>query len=256
MGLRVLAFTQKFAEQRICCQRQKYSPGTLVSGDESFMRLFTGVLWRGSVKTWERYSQLSHLLFTEVYEINNMQRVCKSSCWKPQHTFDVGNRQKMTDMGSKRTTSKCIATALVCQLCWDSCYIYTKTGRGGLEIRSDHWTLQNWQQPWVRCSLQCESKQEAQLLLGDRATGKHAKDCWNKRGNDQLGWNDLQMYFKVIKSGTNWKLAYDFLLVVYSNFCRHTPFLRNLMWNCPMTYKYAQGHWQSYHLKTVVWPCM
>ena len=27
------------------------------------------------------------------------------------------------------------------------------------------------------------------------------------------------MYFKVIKSGTNRKLVYDFLLVVYSNFC-------------------------------------
>jgi len=26
------------------------------------------------------------------------------------------------------------------------------------------------------------------------------------------------MYFKVIKSGTNWKLVYAFLLVVYSNF--------------------------------------
>jgi len=34
--------------------------------------------------------------------------------------------------------------------------------------------------------------------------------------------NDLQMYFKVIKSGTNRKLVYDFLLVVYSNFCRIT----------------------------------
>ena len=33
------------------------------------------------------------------------------------------------------------------------------------------------------------------------------------------------MYFKVIKSGTNRKLVYDFLLVVYSNFCRIThPF--------------------------------
>ena len=41
--------------------------------------------------------------------------------------------------------------------------------------------------------------QEAQLLLGDRAMRKHAKDCWNGRGNDNLGWNDLQMYFKVIK---------------------------------------------------------
>ena len=35
------------------------------------------------------------------------------------------------------------------------------------------------------------------------------------------------MYFKVIKSGTNRKLVYDFILVVYSNFCRslsHTVF--------------------------------
>jgi len=67
-----------------------------------------------------------------------------------------------------------------------------------------------------------QNKQEAQLLLGDRAARKHAKDCWNGRGNDNLGWNELQMYFKVIKSGTNRKLVYDFLLVVYSNFCRIT----------------------------------
>jgi len=53
---------------------------------------------------------------------------------------------------------------------------------------------------------------EAQLLLGYRATRKHAKDSWNGHGNDNLGWNDIQMYFKVIKSGTNRKLPY------------HTPF--------------------------------
>jgi len=67
-----------------------------------------------------------------------------------------------------------------------------------------------------------ELLQEAQLLLGDRATRKHAKDSWNRRANDNLGWNDLQMHFKVIKSGTNRKLVYDFLLVVYSNFYRIT----------------------------------
>jgi len=33
-----------------------------------------------------------------------------------------------------------------------------------------------------------KDKQEAQLLLGDRATRKHAKDSWNGRGNDNLGW--------------------------------------------------------------------
>ena len=70
--------------------------------------------------------------------------------------------------------------------------------------------------------------QEAQLLLGDRATWKHAKDCWNGRGNDKLGWNDLQMDFKVIKSGTNRKLVHDFLLVIYSNFCRITHRLREI----------------------------
>jgi len=59
-------------------------------------------------------------------------------------------------------------------------------------------------------------------MLGDRATRKHAKDCWNGCGNDNLRWNDLHMYFKVIKSGTNRKLVYDFLSVVYSNFCRIT----------------------------------
>jgi len=32
-----------------------------------------------------------------------------------------------------------------------------------------------------------ECKQEAQLLLGDRATRKHAKDSCNGRGNDNLG---------------------------------------------------------------------
>jgi len=66
------------------------------------------------------------------------------------------------------------------------------------------------------------SNRKLQLLLGDHATRKHAKDCWNGRGNDNLGWNDLQMYFKVIESGINRKLMYDFLLVVYSNFCRIT----------------------------------
>jgi len=52
-----------------------------------------------------------------------------------------------------------------------------------------------------------------------------AKACqgllkWTWKWQPRL--NDLQMYFKVIKSGTNRKLMYDFLLVVYSNFCRIT----------------------------------
>jgi len=75
--------------------------------------------------------------------------------------------------------------------------------------------------------------------LWDRATRKPAKDCWNWREHDNLGWNDLQMYFKVMKSGTHRKLVYDFLLVVYSNFCRITHrFLRNLMWNSLITFNW------------------
>ena len=97
--------------------------------------------------------------------------------------------------------------------------------------------------------------QEAQLLLGDRATRKHAKDSWNGRRNNNLGWNDLQMYFKVIKSGTNRKLVYDFLLVVYSNFCRITHRFWEIWcetvqwpWNMPkvidscVTWKLSCGH--------------
>ena len=86
-----------------------------------------------------------------------------------------------------------------------------------------------------------ECRQEAQLLVGDRATRKPAKDCWkfwNGRGNDNLGWNDLQMYFKVINIGTNRKLVYDFLLVVYSNFSRR-----------PITHRF----WEIW-CETVQWP--
>ena len=36
------------------------------------------------------------------------------------------------------------------------------------------------------------------------------------------------MSFRVIKSGTNRKLVYDFLLVVYSNFCRIMHYLREI----------------------------
>ena len=40
------------------------------------------------------------------------------------------------------------------------------------------------------------------------------------RGNENIGWNDLQMSFNVIKRGTSRKLVYELLLLVYSNFRR------------------------------------
>jgi len=63
------------------------------------------------------------------------------------------------------------------------------------------------------------------------------------------------MYFKVIKNGTNRKLVYDFLLVVYSNFCRITHCFWEIWcetvqwpWNMPkvidscITWKLSCGH--------------
>jgi len=96
--------------------------------------------------------------------------------------------------------------------------------------------------------------QEAQLLLRDRATRKHAKDSWNGRWNDtKAEWPSNVL--KVIKSGTNRKLAYDFLLVVYSNFCRITHVFWEIWcetvqwpWNMPkvidscITWKLSCGH--------------
>ena len=92
-------------------------------------------------------------------------------------------------------------------------------------------------------------------MLADRATRKHAKDSWNGCGNDNLGWNDLQMYLKVIKSGINRKLVYDFPLVVYRNFCRITHRFWEIWcetvqwpWNMPkvidscITWKLSCGH--------------
>jgi len=44
---------RKLAELPIYCQRQKCSPGNVVSDSIRFMQIFAGVRWRGGVK-WER----------------------------------------------------------------------------------------------------------------------------------------------------------------------------------------------------------
>jgi len=43
---------RKLAELPIYCQRQKCSPGNVVSGSIRFMQIFVGVRWRGGVR-WE-----------------------------------------------------------------------------------------------------------------------------------------------------------------------------------------------------------
>jgi len=50
-------------------------------------------------RTGELYLQISHLLFAEVYKINNVQEYLINCCYlKSKHIFDVRSRQKMTDM--------------------------------------------------------------------------------------------------------------------------------------------------------------
>jgi len=63
---------RKFAELHIYCQRQKCSPGNVVSGSIRFMQIFAGVCWRGVVK-WEcgrwkwRFSIHSFTVFWTFY---------------------------------------------------------------------------------------------------------------------------------------------------------------------------------------------
>jgi len=61
-----------FAELPIYCQRQKCSPGNVVSGSVRFMQIFADVPWGGGVK-WElgrwkwRFSLLSFTVFQTFY---------------------------------------------------------------------------------------------------------------------------------------------------------------------------------------------
>jgi len=63
---------RKFAELHIYCQRQKCSPGIVVSGSIRFMQIFAGVRWRWGVE-WEcgswkwRFSLLSFTVFQIFY---------------------------------------------------------------------------------------------------------------------------------------------------------------------------------------------
>jgi len=141
-------------------------------------------------------------------------------------------RKKLTEGDSEEVCSK------ISIECWRSVEQRPSCGDKSVEWL---WEVENivckrQRVHWICSFILRQWIQEVQLLLWDRATRRHAKDSWNGRGNDNLGWNDLQMYFKVIKSGTNRKLVYDFLLVVYSNFCRIT-----------------QRFWEIWY-ETVRWP--
>jgi len=73
--------------------------------------------------------------------------------------------------------------------------------RAACDVSPDH-TLLRWEAyPTTRrLSLLTPNKK-----LRYRATWKPAENCWNRRGNDNPDWNDLQMSFKVVKIDTNRK---------------------------------------------------
>jgi len=83
---------------------------------------------------------------------------------------------------------------------------------------SRRWRQHFWWH-WMSCRKKL-SEQEAQSSWETVRRESQGLLKWTRKWQPRL--NDLQMNFKVIKSGTNRKLVYDFLLVVYSNFCRIT----------------------------------
>ena len=93
-------------------------------------------------------------------------------------------------------------------------------------------------------------------MLRDRAAWKAASFWDAGRENDSLNWNDLQMSFKVIKSGTSRKLAYDFLLV-YSNFrlITQTSHCLSDLDKCDCRAMHLGGNWYGDHKDGASFSC-
>jgi len=96
-GLASPAFGQncsKLTELPIHCQRQKCSPGNVVSGTIRFMQIFVGVRWRGDVK-WEwghrkwRFSVHSVTVFRTFYIHGHTTAFTWYDCQWPWAYFKV-----------------------------------------------------------------------------------------------------------------------------------------------------------------------
>jgi len=75
------------------------SASKMFPSDKSFMQNHWGSP-KTKRHTGEWNLQISHLLFTEVYKINNIQEYQIYCCHlKSKHMFNVRSRQKMTEMG-------------------------------------------------------------------------------------------------------------------------------------------------------------
>jgi len=117
MGWRVLDFGQNCSE--ICSYAYTVSGKYVAQGLQflaiCFMRLFTGVPCRGSVEH-QNFIHRSHVCCSLTSVKNNIEIISKSLLlFKVSTMFDVGSRQKITTMDSKRAIIKCIATVLICQ---------------------------------------------------------------------------------------------------------------------------------------------
>jgi len=83
--------------------------------------LFTDVLYHFN-RSWLHFNKYYLILSYLMSENKYCTRI------------SVGSRQSMIDMDSKRATTKCIATALVCQPCWISCYTLIQFSQWSLAI--------------------------------------------------------------------------------------------------------------------------
>jgi len=127
LGLHVLAFRQicsEISSRATHMPAAKCSQGICSSCDRGFVPICVGVPWRGSV-TQENDASLfvSTLLDFSLYSLYIIVLQMALLSKFTTSMFVIGSGQRMTDgMNSKRaTTTKCIATALVSQLCSASC---------------------------------------------------------------------------------------------------------------------------------------
>jgi len=102
---------QKFAELPIYCQRQKCSPGNVVSDSIRFMHMFAGVCWRGGVK-WEWGSLKMAIFASFVHCLPNILhtwphdsfQVIRLSMTFSDVNKDLGLKAKTKDLDPKAKT--------------------------------------------------------------------------------------------------------------------------------------------------------
>ena len=113
----VLAFGENCSEIcraiRIHCHRQKCSPARDCIGDIRVMELFNGITEKRKRETSKLYLQFYTHSFHPCCSLMPVENKENTRITM----LELGCRQNMTGMETKRARGKCIANALVCQLC-------------------------------------------------------------------------------------------------------------------------------------------